>query len=481
MTDQSKWPRKNPPVASLHLDARNPRLRTAHTGTSPRDLIQRLFDHEDALGVAESIATRGYFPTEPLLAVEEDGQLVVVEGNRRLAALKGLREPTLLKPVHRRALERLRQRIQNPESLKSVPIVVAPSRRASDRLVVGRHSATAVKMWQAENRASFIIDKLENGYTTAQLEAELGLSAADITAARQTRAITEMARSLDVEDVVKAKIDAPRTKMFSTLERIFDSAPGREFLRIERSADHGVLIKASRDDFRRALRRIVEDIGYGHQDSRSLNTAENIRDYFASWEPGARPGASSRSLTPRDVTGENSVASSVTPAPSAPTQRNASPRKSVVPASLRVAEGPEKLKQLRKELTKLGREAYPSCGAVMLRVFLEMATLHYLEATGQLEPLKVRLKAERNLYFDQPTFSQMSPLLRDLVKRHFKGNEQSRILRALKYDKNQPFTIATLNGFVHDLREMPTAHEVLVFWEQIDPLMRLLLGRHEAP
>jgi hypothetical protein len=335
-------------------------------------------------------------------------------------------------------------------------------------------------MWQKENRASFIIDKLENGYTTAQLEAELGLSRADITAARQTRAVTEMARSLDVEDVVRAKLDAPRTKLFSTLERIFDSAPGREFLRIERSADHGVLIRTHRDDFRKALRRIVEDLGYGRQDSRSLNKAEHIREYFSKWEPGARPTASTKAITPRDITGTDSVASPAPTTLAEPSPRNSPPRKSVVPTSLRVAEGPEKLKQLRKELTKLGREAYPSCGAVMLRVFLEMATLHYLEVTQQLEPLKAQLKAENKLFYDQPTFSQMAPLLRTLVKRRFKGNEQARILRALKHDKDQPFTMSTLNGFVHDLREMPTAHEVLVFWEQIDPLMRVLVGRHET-
>ncbi len=46
--------------------------------------------------MAKSIVLRGYFPNEPLLAIKEKDRYVVVEGNRRLAALKALREPGLL-------------------------------------------------------------------------------------------------------------------------------------------------------------------------------------------------------------------------------------------------------------------------------------------------------------------------------------------------------------------------------------------------
>lgn len=431
------------------------------------------------MSVAASIASRGFFPTEPLLAVEEDEEMVVVEGNRRLAALKGLREPSLLKDSHRRALERLKHGMPSSEFLRTVPVVIAPSRRDADKLLVGRHSATAVRAWQAENRASFILDKLENGYSSEALERELGLDAADITAARQTRAIVEMARSLELEDTVRAKLDAPRTKLFSTLERVFDSAPGRQYLRLERSTEHGLLIFASRDRFRAALKRMVEDIVLGHQDSRSLNTAENIREYFEGWgDEGTIPKARAP-IVPRDIIGGPSVASPPPPAPQPSPPRNAPPRKSVVPKSFRVADGPEKVKQLRKELTKLGREAFPNCGAVMLRVFLEMAVLHYFEATGRLAPLTASLKEKGKLRFEQPTFGQMATELRAIVRKQFKGNERDRILRALANNRQQPFTVETLNGFVHDLRDYPTPQDVLGFWESVEPLMKFLLSRRE--
>ena len=208
-TDQ--WPTKHLSVASLHLDSKNPRLGRETSSRAPREIIQHLFEHDKALEVALSIALRGYFPNEPLLAIKEDTRYVVVEGNRRLAALKALREPGLLEGSVERQVERLSRRINNAQAIATVPVTIAPNRRATDLQIAGRHIGNPVLAWRAENRASFILDKLSEGYSNERLEDELGFSSHDIQKARQTRAIADMARSLDLPDEVKAKLDNPST------------------------------------------------------------------------------------------------------------------------------------------------------------------------------------------------------------------------------------------------------------------------------
>lgn len=477
MTEPTKWPRKNIAVSALHLDALNPRTQRASTGVSPRDLIQWLFDHEDALSVAESIATRGYFPTEPLLAVIEDDSAVVVEGNRRLAALKGLREPTLLKDTHRRALERLVGKLPSTDFLKSIPVIIAPNRRATDRLLVGRHAERAVRPWQAENRASFILSKLAEGYSTEELEDQLGFTASDITSARQTRAIVEMARSLDLEDAVRAKLDAPKTKVFSNLERVFDSTAGRDFLRLERDADHGVRIRTGRERFRSALKRLVEDLVLERQDSRSLNTNDMIAEYFAGWGAGQALPRANTSIVPHDVIGGPSIASAPAPPTPPPAPRNSPIRKTAIPRSFRIARGSEKLKTIRLELTRLDRTKHATSAAVMLRVFLEMAILDYLQHENRLGPLIARLKAEKQLTFDVPRLSQLVDEIRPTIRAQMSGPERASALKVLSHGKTERFTIGELNQFVHSPLDLPTAQEILVFWERIEPLMRFLLGR----
>src|SRR4051812_23419206 len=96
-----KQPELDPAVAieSLRLDPDNPRFVT-DIETSDLEHFLPWFEQEaDLLGVADSIATNGYFLGEPLL-VAPDGQgivkFLVVEGNRRFAAILLLHTPEYL-------------------------------------------------------------------------------------------------------------------------------------------------------------------------------------------------------------------------------------------------------------------------------------------------------------------------------------------------------------------------------------------------
>jgi hypothetical protein len=95
-------PYERVPVEKLSLDAENPRL--AEFGISIRssqfDLLKTLWDEMAVQEIAMSIAFSGYFEHEPLF-VEKDnqGHLVVIEGNRRLAAVKLLLDADLRRRV----------------------------------------------------------------------------------------------------------------------------------------------------------------------------------------------------------------------------------------------------------------------------------------------------------------------------------------------------------------------------------------------
>jgi ParB/Sulfiredoxin domain len=90
---------------TLQFDGANPRLREEAADLDPggREAQLRILEvlwRDFAVDeVALSIAENGYFPHEPLFVSEEDGDLVVIEGNRRLAAVKLLRDPSLRKQV----------------------------------------------------------------------------------------------------------------------------------------------------------------------------------------------------------------------------------------------------------------------------------------------------------------------------------------------------------------------------------------------
>lgn len=470
---KAPWKTKRLTVASLLLDEKNPRLGRETGGRAPREIVQYLFDHDKAMDVARSIASRGYFENEPLLAIVEDGHHVVVEGNRRLAALKALREPGLLDGKQQKQVERL-GRQTNLDSLARVPVTIAPNRRATDRLLAGRHIGTPVLAWQAENRASFILSKLEEGYDNDDLRDELGFSEQDIQDAKQTRAIAEMARALDLPVEVKAKIDNPRVKVFSTLERVFDSSVGRAYLKVEPDPQHGLRGITTKQEFMRAFAHLVTDIALQHETSRSLNTNENIQDYFEQRNPSAVAGQKRGKFLPGDIIPGKTVTS---PKVSPTTKRTKAISQTVVPSTFKVRYGNDRLADIRRELIRLKRPLYPNAGAVLLRVFLELAVRDYLERTGRLEKIKKSLDKKGKLPQNKSlTMRHMAGEITAVAKKYLTPAEATMVEKALRHDLAAPFSISDLHAFIHHT-DFPGERDILQFWNRTEPLFRLMLER----
>jgi hypothetical protein len=96
MPDYSDWPEKKAQPNALLLDAENPRIPPTAAPLSQRHLIGELVAHDRVYELAREIAHGGFDPVESLVGFEDDdGKTIIVEGNRRLAALKLLIDPNL--------------------------------------------------------------------------------------------------------------------------------------------------------------------------------------------------------------------------------------------------------------------------------------------------------------------------------------------------------------------------------------------------
>lgn len=141
-------------VADLHLDHRNPRLQDA--GISPTssedEIVKVLWDRMAVDEVALSIANNGFYPHEPLFASKENGKLVVIEGNRRLAAVKLLRSAALREKVGATALPVLSKKAL--ADLDELPVVVAP--RASVWSYLGFKHINGPQTWESYSKAHYI-------------------------------------------------------------------------------------------------------------------------------------------------------------------------------------------------------------------------------------------------------------------------------------------------------------------------------------
>lgn len=471
MPDQ-EWPTRRLSVAGLLLDEVNPRLATNAQRRAQREIVQYLFEHEDAIEVAQSIARNGYFQNEGLLATMEDGHYVVVEGNRRLAALKALHEPEILEGRFRASVQRL-LRERGPITIpRSVPVTLAPDRASTDRQIAVRHAGTPVRRWRPENKASFILAKLEGGYDAPTLTTAFGFSATEIRDAKEIRALATLARSLDLSPELRAQLESPDPQIISTLHRFVDSPPGRAALQMERDESDVFRIRASKTRFLRGFKRLVTDVLTGEQDSRKLNRHEDIESYTRSWDTEEQVPRGRSSLAIGDLVSTD-AAPHVDPTPVPKRERTKTVDPYVLPRSFTVKFfSAPRLVGIRKELVGLKRDDYPNAGAVLLRVFFELMVRDYLERTGEMTGIVSRLREAKALRpHGQADMSQLLGELPRIAKERLERAEAEAITRALRNSK----WLEDFNAFIHRPSDIPTASDLFAFWTRMQPLFHLML------
>ncbi len=141
--DYHKWPRQRARITELFLDPENVRLEVP-VQASQQSLINDLFLNENAMQVLESIAQNGFFPDELPVVAKEKEKLIVMEGNRRVAALKALARPELVATKEAAIKELLKTAATFPRELD---VVLAPDRRSVRRLLAAKHTQTTRRPW----------------------------------------------------------------------------------------------------------------------------------------------------------------------------------------------------------------------------------------------------------------------------------------------------------------------------------------------
>lgn len=138
-------------TAELHFDRHNPRL-FLQRDLSEEEMVRRLWRDFAVEEVALSIAHNGFFPHEQLFVVIEDGRYIVVEGNRRLAAVRLLTDSRLRKRVGADDLPRISD--EQIQELSTLPVVWCE--RESVWQYIGFKHVNGPQPWQSYAKAQYV-------------------------------------------------------------------------------------------------------------------------------------------------------------------------------------------------------------------------------------------------------------------------------------------------------------------------------------
>lgn len=151
-------------MSDLRLDADNPRLPEDTGNASDEELVKLLARDYSLLELGQSLADNGYFAEEPLAVISQlsagkPETFTVIEGNRRLAALKLLTNAELRVAVGLTEWDSLAASAQY--DLRVVPCIVYGDREDLISFMGFRH-ITGVKPWEPLAKARFIHTLIRN-------------------------------------------------------------------------------------------------------------------------------------------------------------------------------------------------------------------------------------------------------------------------------------------------------------------------------
>lgn len=162
-------------VQQLLLDPDNPRLESVTTGSTQEELVKAMWKEMAVSEVALSIAENGFFREEPLFAIpapkhfassekrlagdQNKPRYIVVEGNRRLTAVKLLADDELRTRVRATDLPTITP--TRREKLNRLPVSIYPDKESLWEYFGFRH-VNGPKEWDSLSKAAYIAHVVRN-------------------------------------------------------------------------------------------------------------------------------------------------------------------------------------------------------------------------------------------------------------------------------------------------------------------------------
>lgn len=277
--DYSTWTEKEFSLNSLHLDLNNPRLNYGDVVLTQSGIITFLIENENVFDLAREISEKGYFIGESPIICEEKNKKVVLEGNRRTAALKILQAPD--KYLTKKRAETLKLNISknNIDVSKKIKCFISPNRLMANPIIYNRHKGDSLKKWKTGNQYSFLADMIyRDGLTLDEISDSLGLSNNQtIEPLKAINLFLEGKKLLEQKDISISVKDFE----FTNLERFYKDAEGKEFLGIDFNDETGELIVNIPDDeFQKRCTYIFEQIINTSAFSREFGNKEQKKIYL---------------------------------------------------------------------------------------------------------------------------------------------------------------------------------------------------------
>lgn len=466
----------------------NPRLNPEEQHANLRDFIEDIIqedsDKKNFLELLRSIAKSGFIPADPIVVWKnmEDNHYYVAEGNRRILALKLLRDPGKAPRDIRgsvKSLAKIWSRIDK------VQVNIAPTFEDAEWYISQRNSTSTIqRKWTRLQQMRWVEGLYEKYADDLDILIEkTNLSLGEI------ETFIRMIRLLNLvnEEEVKAQLSSTEYKdatahtfPITVFERFFNISKVREEWGFE--FDGTSIIFKNKSEFLTAftevIKRIVSTNPNNKLDTRNVS-ADKIDDLL-----NELPKVNLDALDPYKVGEKGELVPEPEPEPEpqpAPKlshreQKGNIYRNKLILSFYQLNTGEARLSQLFCELKRLSVNSYVSVCAAAVRVFLDLAVLDFIQSEGLEEDVRNRFHHDLK---QVPLKTRL-----DYLSRCSKLQDNAKAVKILKglINEKETYNLDILNGYIHSKGTEYLSKIILNgFWDHIFPLLQAMLDITEDP
>jgi hypothetical protein len=456
--------RKTIKISNLLINPENPRY--DYPAENQREAIKHMVDEQKGriVKLATDIVDFGLNPLEQICVspTDEDDIYKVLEGNRRITALKLIHNPDILSSAEYSALNKQFKQLAIKADLTAIEeleCIVFENETEAEKWIELKHTGPndgkGTVEW--ENKQKDYFNERVKGKTSIALQV-----------------IRHLKDNEHVDTEVKKNADKISG---TTLTRIIGSSPIQDVLGI--TLNNGIIeTNLPAEEFAKGVSKIAKDLLEGKETSRTLDKSEQRQKYAESIRQNTGIDYSKRQpskLPIRDITtllSTNSAPQTGAPPPQASSSSSRlgvssvtiSDRKVLIPRNTKLAipANSARVQLIFKELKTLNIDTYPNAVGVLFRVFIELSVDSYVQANLS------------SINTNDSLMKKVDETCKDMISKSILTKYEVKPIQTAISTPHSLFSMNTFNAYVHNPNMTPKKVDMIHTWNDFGIFLQKL-------
>jgi len=435
-------------ISQLLVDIENPRF--AKNPTSQRDAIRAMVasQPEKIMSLAQHLVENGSNPASiPIVMPSTQGQMYyVLDGNRRISAIKILETPSLVDGVLHLASEKKLKELSSKfanNPITKLNCIVFTDRAQADLWIQlthrGQNDGAGVVPWDGQVSARY--DERKKGRKSISLQV-----------------IDFVKDHGELDNISQNKIENGKFPV-TNLDRLLNTPYVRKKLGIE-IKNGELLISYPHQEVLKGLSQTVNDLGTRKITVSDIKRQSQRIDYINTFDNDELPDPSKEFNFPQPIEIPDTESKEKTSKQK--TKRTTKDRNTLIPKECNLDISGNNISRIKKiyiELKKLALDEFPNASAVLLRVFIEISLDHFLSKQPDWTYQKVSNSTlAQKLTWVANYFEKNGIMSKEQLALIHKAASGETILAA---------SIRNFHGFVHNRFYSPVPKELTVAWDDL--------------